>query len=134
MNDLRVPIERLTGGKAFIEFEILGEPQVKQRPRVTRTGHAYTPKGTVDGERAVQQVWDLLGREPFEKPVIVEIEFYLGTKRRKDVDNLAKLVTDALNKRAYVDDYLIYSLWAIKVFTSPERARTVVRILEGIEQ
>jgi crossover junction endodeoxyribonuclease RusA len=133
MNDLRVPIQRQVQGKPFIEFEIPGEPQVKQRPRVTRTGHAYTPKGTVDGERTVQQVWDVLGREPFEKPVIVECEFYLGTKRRKDVDNLAKLVTDALNKRAYTDDYLIVSLWAVKLFTTPDRARTVVRIQEAAE-
>lgn len=133
MNDFVVPIQRLIAGKPFIQFEIPGEPQVKQRPRVTRYGNAYTPKQTVTGEQAVAAVWDTLGLEPFEKPVVVELEFYLGTKRRKDVDNLAKLVTDALNKRAYVDDYLIHSLWAVKVFVSPDRARTVVRIMEGLE-
>lgn len=133
MNEYLAPIQRQIAGKPFIEFVIPGEPQVKARPRVTRTGHAYTPKNTVDGEKTVQAVFDELGIEPFDKPVVVELEFYLGTKRRKDVDNLAKLVTDALNKRAYTDDHLIHSLWAIKVFVSPERARTVVRIMEGLE-
>lgn len=134
MNDYRQPAVRQIAGNTYIEFDIPGEPQVKQRPRVTRTGHAYTPKQTVNGEQAVQTVWDSLGQQPLDKPVVVELEFYLGTKRRKDIDNLAKLVTDALNKRAYTDDHLIHSLWAVKVFVSPERARTTIRIMEAIDK
>lgn len=125
-----MPIAKQIAGRGFIEFTVPGEPAVKSRPRVTRNGHTYTPKNTVDGEKAVQEVFDTLGVAPFESDVVVEIEFYLGNRRRKDIDNLAKLVTDALNKRAYVDDYLIASLWALRVYVSPDRARTVVRVME----
>ena len=30
-----------------VKFTILGEPKGKGRPRVTKTGRAYTPKDTV---------------------------------------------------------------------------------------
>jgi len=111
-----------------------GEPKAKQRPRVTRTG-TYTPKETVIAEGIIALLW-LHQRQPiFTGPVSVTLEFYNGNKRRRDVDNMAKLVLDALNGHAYTDDYLITRLTVSKIATTEAKARTVIIIteLEGWE-
>jgi Holliday junction resolvase RusA-like endonuclease len=43
-------------------------------------------------------------RKPLEGTLRVELRFYRGDKRHVDSDNLAKLVLDALNGVAWVDD------------------------------
>jgi Holliday junction resolvase RusA-like endonuclease len=60
--------------------------------------------------------------------VRMDVAFYLGTHRRVDVDNLAKAASDALNERAYDDDWRIHELRATKHYTTRDRARTEVTI------
>ena len=117
----------------MIEFTLQGEPKSKGRPRMTKTGHTYTPKETRQAEVAVQLAWELSGRQRLNGPLVLECKFYVGTKRKKDLDNMTKLVQDALNKRAYEDDDQIVQLVAWKIYTTPEMARTVVRIRQIME-
>lgn len=42
-------------------FTIPGEPRGKQRPRVTRAGHAYTPKETTEYEEKVRDCYYMQG-------------------------------------------------------------------------
>lgn len=114
----------------MIEFTLLGEPKSKGRPRFSKHGHAYTPKATREAEIAVQLAWELSGEQKLNGPVVLECVFYLGSKRRRDTDNMLKLVQDALNKRAYDDDDQITDIIARKVYTSPERARSEVKIYQ----
>ena len=115
-----------------VRFTVPGEPRSKQRPRVTSKG-TFTPKETMEAERIVRDHWKSLGEPPFEHHVLVELEFYNGNKRRRDLDNMAKLVLDALNKEAYDDDFRVVELNISKRFTSKDRARTVVVLREIIE-
>jgi Holliday junction resolvase RusA-like endonuclease len=115
-----------------IRFTVFGEPKSKQRPRVTRYG-AYTPKETIVAEDRIRQVWRSLNTEQFPYSVLVSIDFFNGNKRRRDLDNMAKLVLDALNKEAYVDDNQIVALELRKFFCAPERARTEIMLTEVIE-
>lgn len=115
-----------------VRFTVFGEPRSKQRPRVTRYG-AYTPKETLVAEEKIRQVWRSLDTEPFPHHVLVSIDFFNGNKRRRDLDNMAKLVLDALNKEAYVDDNQIVALELRKFFSSAERARTEIMLTEVIE-
>lgn len=117
----------------MIEFTLQGEPKSKGRPRFSKQGHAYTPKATREAEVAVQLAWEVSGGQKLVGPVVLECVFYLGSKRRKDLDNCLKLVQDALNKRAYDDDDQITDIVARKVFTSPDRARSEVRIYQKME-
>ena len=114
----------------MIEFELAGEPKPKGRPRMTRTGHTYTPKETRQAEIAVQLAWELAGGQKLNGPLVLECWFYVGTKRKKDTDNMLKLVQDALNKQAYEDDDQIVELHASKIYTTPDEARTRVRIFQ----
>lgn len=97
----------------------------KARPRVLRSGHAYTPQSTVTAERAVRDAYrraciETYGRHrmagahqpvhltirterplPKSRPKSVESE---PDTYKPDWDNLGKLVSDALNGVAYADD------------------------------
>ena len=90
-----------------ISFCVPGDPVVKGRPRFTKYGRAYTPKATVEAEKVIKKIIENLGVTPFESPVGVEVAFFCKTLRRTDGDNLFKLVLDACNGLAYVDDYLV---------------------------
>lgn len=118
-----------------VRFVVVGEPVSKERARVTAKG-AYTPKRTVDAEKAVRAAYRAaqhpsLSNEPHLNGYVeAEIDFYLGTKRRRDLDNMAKLVLDALNGVAYGDDVQVHTKRTRKYYTTRERARTVVTLRE----
>ena len=111
-------------------FTVEGEPMSKARARVTKTGHAYTPKATVQAEARVKEAFRVTACEGFFNSVGVELAFYQGTRARKDIDNMAKLVLDALNGVAWSDDVHVSCLLARRVYVTKDRARTVVRIFE----
>jgi len=114
----------------MIEFTVPGEPKSKGRPRFSKHGHAYTPKTTREAEVAVLLAWEMAGGVKMNGPLVMECKFFLGSKRRKDLDNMGKLVADALNKKAFEDDdQLVKIVWS-KVFTSPDEARSVVRVYQ----
>lgn len=114
-----------------VRFTVLGEPRSKQRPRVTQRG-TFTPKETLEQERAVREAWRATGEQMFEYDMVIDIDFYNSTRHRRDIDNMAKLVLDALNKEAFPDDYRVVGLNLRKLFTTSGRARTEVAIKEVI--
>ena len=113
-----------------VRFVVPGEPRSKQRPRVTQRG-TFTPKETLEQERKVREAWDSLGEEPFGYEVVIEIDFYNRTRHRRDIDNMGKLVLDALNKSAYADDYQVVGV-NLRKFQTVGLARTEVTIREVI--
>jgi Holliday junction resolvase RusA-like endonuclease len=121
------------GPPQAVLFTVDGEPMVKARPRVTRAGHTYTPKTTVDAERRVRDAFEATGCDGFSNAVGVELAFYQGTRARKDIDNMVKLVLDSLNGVAWTDDVQVSVVLARRVYTVKERARTVVRIFATID-
>ena len=102
------------------------KPVTKARPRVLRKGWAYTPKKTLDYEKAIAEYWRQATHDfqySREQAIVVNLSFGLpipkNTSKKKtalmdagniphikkpDADNLAKAVMDALNKVAWVDD------------------------------
>ena len=117
----------------MIRFKIPGEPRGKQRPRVTRSGHAYTPKETVEYERLVKLCFisaaNRMGGPDggrfrrTDRPVSIKISAYYGIPKsaakarraemisneilplkKPDIDNVEKIIMDALNGMAYEDD------------------------------
>lgn len=84
---------------------IPGDPIPKGRPRQGKGGHTYTPQRTIDAEEAV--AWALRAAysgKPTRELLTVTLAFRCATKRRTDIDNLAKLVLDAGNGVVWVDD------------------------------
>lgn len=121
-------------GKAVIDahFTIHGEPVSKARPRFTRTGATYTPATTVEAERAVRAAYQAarIGSADIdpEARYSVDVVFTNGNRRRRDLDNMVKLVLDALNGVAWADDVQVSEIRAAKVQGQPKSGRTEVNI------
>ena len=124
---------------ASVSFDVWGKVMGKGRPRFTRGGHAYTPKATRDYERAIREAFENAPgrqREPFSGPIAVSIITYRQLPKstpksviiepdthKPDIDNVAKIVLDALNGVAWEDDAQVVSLTVSKLkrTRSPEK-------------
>lgn len=100
------------------EYVILlpGDPVAKARPRVYQ-GHAITPAKTMHAE---ERVFAEFRRrypqaKPYTGPVAIHAEFWMSKQGKPDIDNLLKLVMDALNAVAYMDDKQIMRLTSVKI-------------------
>ena len=88
---------------ATLEFTVPGPPQPKERARTVR-GHSFTPARTATYERLVALLALKAGAKPWFNPVRLTLRFYCPDARRRDWDNLAKSVCDALNGTGWNDD------------------------------
>ena len=90
----------------IVTFIVPGQPRSKGRPRFSRQGYAYTPKTTRDAETAVLDAFELAC--PLWEPTIelcrLSVDASYKGKVTGDGDNVYKLVADALQGRAYVND------------------------------
>ena len=123
-------VQGVPPGKAA-RLVLRGDPRTKGRPRFAN-GRAYTPKETTDAEKTIRDAWRQTGESPFEFDVLVDVSFFMATRRRKDLDNLVKLVLDALNGEAFADDSQVVEINARKIFSDKENARTELTIRELI--
>lgn len=126
-------------------FTVPGEPQGKARAR-TCGGHTYTPEKTVLYENLIKTEYARqCGNRKFSilsdgtaQPVAVRIDAVYGIPKsyskknreralsgelaptkKPDADNIAKVVCDALNGVAYVDDTQVIDLRVFKRFGEP---------------
>lgn len=125
-----------------VSFDVWGKVRGKGRPRFTRGGPVYTPKGTRDYERAIREAFENApGRppEPFSGPIDVTIvtsrQLPKSTPKsvirepdthKPDADNVAKIVLDALNGVAWLDDAQVTSLTVVKL--DRERCEECLRV------
>lgn len=125
------------------EFEILGPVIGKGRPRVnTYTNIVYTPTKTKEYESLIQQYFLLKYPRyiPFEERIYIEIvaQFKVpkGTSKantekmlngeispakKPDIDNIVKIILDALNKLAFKDDNQITKLSIDKIYGKEDK-------------
>lgn len=96
----------------MIRFMVPGNPIPKQRPRFN--GHAYTPKETERAEQWIQMHARKAKVRWTDKPVRLVVRFYRENGQCCDLDNLVKLVSDALNGIAWKDDRQVVELVAAK--------------------
>jgi Holliday junction resolvase RusA-like endonuclease len=108
--------ETVDGDRVASYFTVPGEPVSKARARTTiKDGKAvtYTPAATVAAEEVIRGYY-LAGERHFVDADVerigVRIFFYRKNNIRRDIDNLAKLLLDALNKVAWADDSQINEL------------------------
>jgi Holliday junction resolvase RusA-like endonuclease len=124
----------------MVRFMVLGTPVPKGRPRFARRGKfvsTYSPKTTVDYETKVSESAKLAmgASEPLETPVGAYIYITLPVPasyskkrteaclsgqekptKKSDIDNYCKAIFDGMNGIVFVDDSLVVSLHATKVY------------------
>ena len=130
-----------------IIFKVPGKVHGKARPRFSN-GHTYTPARTRTYERKIRQAYKDAGGILLAGPLHVDIEIVYGIQKsatkaqqarrligdelamyKPDVDNVEKVVFDALNGIAYKDDVCIVSTRTIKG-RYEQQPRLIVRIRE----
>lgn len=138
-----------------LNFSILGEPRGKGRPQFHRkSGRVYTPAETAAQEEWVRATFKqkFPRHRPFTGPVMVRMtavfpipkgfnqaqraaagEGRLYFTGKPDKDNIEKLVYDALNGVAWVDDGQVQG-GCIKRYGSPERVDVTIEPLEGLPE
>lgn len=140
----------------MITFTIPGPPKGKARPRIVRSHgkvHSYTPDATVAYEELVRikYLQAAGGKALSEKPIEISIvsgfpipkstsrkdrermlEGIIRPTKRPDLDNIGKIVYDALNGIAYHDDAQIVDSYEHKVYVDGPGKTTVT--LWGIEE
>lgn len=121
----------------MIIVHVPGQPVAKARPRMTRSGHVYTPAPSRKYEAMARQcaVLAMRGRERLEGAVHVGVTVILpvrpswpAAKRaaalsgdvhptaRPDLDNYIKAALDACNAVLWADDCQVVSLAARKFY------------------
>lgn len=130
------------------EFEVPGKITGKGRPRVnTITCTAYTPTRTKEYEDLIKQyfIMKYRGIKPLEGRISVTIKAYFGIPKnaskkqreemlnnnispvkKPDIDNIAKIILDALNKLAFNDDNQIIKLSIEKVYSEEEKVSVLI--------
>lgn len=131
---------------------IEGKPFGKQRPRVTVSGkyaHAYTPAETKAYEELVKAEYIKQCSGKFDKNIPISLSIValfeppksdskkkrtqkinneIYATRKPDWDNIGKVICDALNGVAWVDDSQIVSASVAKIYS--EENKVIVFIKE----
>lgn len=140
-----------------VKFTVFGEPRGKGRPRFsTQTSRAFTPKQTVNYETLVHTEYMVQCkgfRFPDDAMLDLRILAYYsipksGSKKVKeqkstniirptkkpDMDNVVKMIADALNQVAYKDDTQIVDCQVRKFFSDRPRVEVIIRQIGGEER
>lgn len=143
LNNEKICICKKEDVKKIYEFEVIGDIKGKARPRVnTYTCKAYTPTDTKDYENLIKQYFKIKypRYETLEGRIFVKIKAFfkipknttkkneekmlkgsLSPTKKPDIDNIVKIVLDALNKMAFKDDNQITKLEVEKFYSEEEK-------------
>jgi Holliday junction resolvase RusA-like endonuclease len=136
-----------------IVVELAGAPMAKERVRVTKVGHAYTPQRTVNYEARLAHAAQIAmaGRPLLDGPlaVVVTITMPIAESKPKkwreaalvgkirpvkkpDCDNFAKCL-DSLNLIVWSDDSQIVDLHVVKFYGAKPSFKAVIAPLVSYE-
>lgn len=92
-----------------INFTVPGQAVPKERPRLGRGHHFYTPQKTKDYEAhvgACAMKWASFRAQPWptDRFYILTVNVYHGDDDPRDLDNIVKSICDGLNKVLWDDD------------------------------
>lgn len=134
----------------MIQFTIPGEPIAKGRPRVTKTGIAFTPARTVRYESLVRLAAAEAVPVPVNGPLEVRIDAFFSVPQsrpewwrmraligcvwhtsRPDLDNVVKAVCDGAESVAWAADATIARIVASKRYSDTPRVEVAIQCLSG---
>jgi Holliday junction resolvase RusA-like endonuclease len=131
----------------------MGVPKGKGRPRFCRnTGHAITPKDTVNYETLVKMEYtQACGEQMFPDDAMLDMRikaYYSIPKsaskkrhaamlsgdirptKKPDMDNVIKIIADSLNKIAYRDDTQIVDCQVRKFYSEKPRVEVMIQTID----
>lgn len=134
---------------SLFRIVVEGEPISKSNATMsrfnwkTRKSEVYVPEKFLDYEKLItHKIDEYLNNFPgLERPLFklgpvqMNIHYFLGTKRRKDLPNLPKTTCDALTGQVYSDDSQIVAMTLYKHYdnANPRVVIEVIPIYDGVE-
>jgi Holliday junction resolvase RusA-like endonuclease len=134
-----------------MKLTIQGEPVAKGRPRVCKWG-TYTPAKTVNYETLIKEMFMVehgeklrgalrlfviayfsIPKSASKKNREKMIKWEIRPTKKPDLDNIMKIVSDALNTLAYDDDSQIVSATIKKFYSDEPRLFISVEETEELE-
>jgi len=117
--------------EVICHFTVPGQPVPKARPRWAPRGGTYTARRTVEAEKRIGKYLRVAypHLRPAEGRLGLSVEVYLKGGRQGDADNYLKLVADALNRKAWIDDKQLDRMY-VAVFRQCEEPMTWIMVYE----
>lgn len=138
------------------KFIVYGEPKGKGRPRFnTKTGHAITPKDTVNYETLVHmeyleqcdefrfpddamldmriKAYYSIPKSASKKKRVAMLTGEIRPTKKPDMDNVVKIIADSLNQVAYRDDTQIVDCQCRKFYSDKPRVEVTIINLSNNE-
>lgn len=130
-----------------VTFSVVGDPMGKKRAKFARRGkfvHTYSPKENVDYEQRVRDAYKgnpSFGDEPLKVEIYALYPIPKSITKKKlaliqdgkllpcskpDVDNVSKIILDALNGVAYNDDKQVVLLTIKKLYSETPRVEVSI--------
>lgn len=119
----------------WVIFSVEGSPRGKGRPRFMRNGHTYTDDKTREYEERIKKAYLEVSKACSDKSIGIYITIAFAPNRtdtkamraaklsnelmprkKPDIDNVVKIVLDALNGVAYKDDTQVNEVTAIRKY------------------
>lgn len=117
----------MTEPSLVARFHVKGDPLPKRRARIGARG-GWTPEATRGHEAKIAWAFaqQCRGYEPtLNARFRVMLAFRVVNRYRTDIDNLAKLVLDSLNKLAWQDDWQVDELSIRRVWADDQPSTTI---------
>ena len=115
-----------------ITFTIDGQPKALARHRTTRSGHTYDPQSNKDAKKRVVDAAKAVMfasrmESPLQGPIKLDVTFYMKRPKatpvtetwcikRPDLDNMEKLLNDALQGVLFDDDSQVCVINSSKLY------------------
>lgn len=112
----------------LMSMVIGGKIHGKARPRMGRGGRFYTPKETVEYEREIAKRLVPMTFKNRNPKLRLDIMAYYANERHPDMDNVYKLVADAIAHAWGITDKHFYGSLRFKHLSKAESERLLVLI------
>lgn len=137
-----------------IALKIPGEPKGKARPRFdSRTRHTYTPADTAAYEKLISDLYRLqyktlafpdgaldlrikayfgVPKSDSAKTTLQKLANVIRPTKKPDMDNIVKIVADALNGVAFRDDSQIVDCMVRKFYSDSPRVEITIENIKEV--